>query len=522
MVYGATPAGVMAATAAADRGRSVVVIEPTTHVGGIVSSGLSATDYWGGSYVKGPVREVFEAIARHYGHAGTAWTHEPKVASAVFRERLARDGVRLVTDAQLSSVRVEEGRIQSLRTSRGIYSAQIFIDATYEGDLLAAAGGTFTVGREGRERYDEPEAGIRRTSRNACPYCRSPVSPLAVDGSPLPLVEPADPAPDGTGDERVMNYNFRLCLTRTPANQVPIPEPKGYDPARFAFFSRIAAALPHASVKETVKRGKNYDAKFEIRSAYLNMVGLPNGKFDLNSGSVFLLEFPGGSHDWARANLEQRRELYEEHREYTLQYFKWIRTDPAVPARIKDYIASFGLCADEWLENGHWPPMLYVREARRMVSEHVLTGLDILRGRNQPDSVLIAFSPLDAKSTRLVVVDDMAVHDGSLYKNVPPFQVPYRIIRPRRDEVTNLLVPVAISASHVAYSAARMEPILMGIGFAAGHAAALAIEEGAAVQDISINTLQERIRTSGQWTEQTSPRSRATAPLPASRTRPVN
>lgn len=501
VVYGATPAGIMAATAAAGRGHGVVLLEPSSHVGGIVSSGLSATDYWGGQYVRGPVREIFNAIASRYGHQGPAWTHEPKVAAAVFREHLARHGVRLVTEAHLEHVSVDGRRIQSVHTNRGTFSARVFVDSTYEGDLLAAAGVTFTVGREGRDRYGEPEAGIRRTSRLACPYCKHPVNPLGADGSPLPLVEPADPAPDGTADERVMNYNFRLCLTRTNANRVTIPEPERYDPERFAFFSRIAAALPHASVNESLKKGKHYDAKVEVKSAYFNMVGLPNGKFDLNSGSVFLLELPGGSHGWAQSSLAERRTIYKQHHEYTLQYFKWIRSDPAVPARIKDYIAAFGLCADEWQENEHCPPLLYVREARRMVSEHVLTGSDIVMRRQPTDSILIGFSPLDAKSTRLIVAGDTVVHDGSLYKNVPPFQLPYRVIRPRRSEVSNLLVPVAISASHVAYSAARMEPILMGLGFAAGQAAALAIEQGSSVQDVSIPTLQKRIRESGQWTQ---------------------
>ena len=502
VIYGATPAGIMAATAASDRGRSVIVVEPSAHVGGMVGSGLSATDYWGGLYIAGPVREFFETLGRHYGLPGPAWTHEPKVAISLFRDQLSSRGIRLVTKAPLKDVAKEAGTIRSLRTARGTFQAAVFVDATYEGDLLAAAGGDFTVGRESREQYGEPEAGIRRAARRACPYCSEPIDAFGADGKPLPMVEQPDPSPDGTADDRVMNYNFRLCLTNRPANRVPIPEPEHYDPEYFEFFSRIAAALPRASVKEAVKTGRNYLPKREVRSAYFNMVGLPNGKYDLNSGSVFLLEFPGGSHDWPRAGPKERDELYALHKQYTLQYFKWMRTHPSVPSAIKSYIGSFGLCADEWPEHGHWPPLLYVREARRMLSDYVLTGRDILGRKEFPDAVLLGFSPLDSKSTRLVAVNNLAVHDGSIYKVTPAFQIPYRAITPKRGTLSNLLVPVAISASHVAYSAARMEPVLMGLGLAAGEAAALVVEQDQPVQDIPVAVLKRRIRATGQLIEQ--------------------
>ena len=502
VVYAATPAGIMAAMAAADRGLSVILVEPGRHIGGMVAAGLSATDYWGSAVISGPTREIFQRIGKAYGADDVVWMHEPHVATDVFQEQIdRRRNLRLVTEAPLRGLRMEGPRIAAIDTARGTLRAKVFVDASYEGDLMAASGVAFRTGRESAKEYGEPEAGIRRGKR-ICAYCRTPVDPLGADGRPLPLVEPADPLPDGSADDRVMNYNFRLCLTRDPANRVPIPAPRRYDPARFAFYSRIAAEMPRAGVTESVKGGDgSYHRKREVRSSYFNMVALPNGKFDLNSGSVFLLEMPGGSRRWPLGNEAERARISEAHREYTLQFFQWMKTDPAVPRKVKDYIAPFGLCADEWKDNGHWPPRLYVREARRMVSDHVMNAQDMKSARSFADSVLVGRSPLDAKSTRLMVAGDRAVKDGAIYRPVPNFEVSYRAIRPKRDEAVNLLVPVAVSASHVAYSAVRMEPILMGLGTAAGEAAALGVEQDVAVQDIDVGTLRRRLSGLGQKLE---------------------
>lgn len=500
VVYGATPAGILAAVAAAKDGHRVVLALDGTHIGGMVSAGLSATDYWGSGYIAGPTADFFKRLGAHYGTQVPAWAHEPGVAENAFSKLLSEHpGIEVVTGAVLRTADVEDKRIQAIHTDAGTFRAPVFIDATYEGDLLAAAGGSYAVGRESRQKYRESLAGVVRDKKGACAYCLRPIDPFVTGGKvPLPLLE-AGGEPAGSGDARVMNYNFRLCLTDRPANRVPFPEPRNYDPARFEFFSRAAAQLPHASVKDQVKSSRTYAPRRQVRSAYFNLTALPSGKYDMNSGSVFLLQLPGGSLAWPEADPEDRARIFDAHKEYTLQFLRWIRTDPGVSSKVRDYLSKMGLCADEWKETEHWPPLLYVREARRMVADHVVVQPDIEGKRQYVDSVLAAFAPFDAKSVRLELSHDGQVFkEGTIYKGTAPFEIPYRAIRPRESEVTNLVVPVAVSASHVAYSAIRMEPILMGLGTAAGHAAALAVEGGTSVQDVEVAALQARLKSSGQ------------------------
>lgn len=466
----------------------------------MVSAGLSATDYWGSRYIAGPTFDFFKRLGAHYGTQEPAWVHEPGVAGDAFRKLLsAHPRIEVVTGALLRTAEVQDARIRAIHTDAGTFRAPVFVDATYEGDLLAAAGGAYAVGRESRRMYGESLAGVRREKKRACAYCPRPIDPFASGGTRLlPMLE-AGGEPAGSGDARVMNYNFRLCLTDRPANRIPFPEPRNYDPARFEFFSRAAAQLAHAGVTDQVKSSRTYAPRRQVRSAYFNLTALPAGKYDMNSGSVFLLQLPGGSLAWPEAGPEERARIFDAHKEYTLQFFHWMRTDPGVSPRVRDYLSNMGLCADEWEETGHWPPLLYVREARRMMSDHVVTQPDIEGRRRFEDSVLAAFAPFDAKSVRLELSSGGEVFkEGTIYKGTPPFEIPYRAIRPRESEVANLLVPVAVSASHVAYSAIRMEPILMGLGTAAGHAAALAIEGGTSVQDVEIAILQERLEASGQ------------------------
>lgn len=498
VVYGSTPAGIMAAISIAKRGHQVLLVTPDTRIGGMMSSGLSATDYWGSDYISGPVLDFFRRLGRHYGKAGPSWVHEPSVAEATFQAMLAEQPrIQLVTGAHLIRVRKDGGSIKALETTAGTLSATVFVDASYEGDVLAGAGVPFAVGRESSAQYGESLGGVRYEAKPACIYCRQPISPVGKGGHLLPMLEAAEAVP-GSADGRVMDYNFRLCLTDRPENRRAIPEPRDYDPARFEYFARAAAQLPHASVSDQIKSSSQYLPRRQIRSAYFNLTALPNGKYDMNSGSVFMLQLPNGGGDWPEGDARERREIYDRYREYTLQLLKWMRTDLRVSSKVRNYLAGMGLCADEWPEEGNWPPLLYVREGRRMISGLVVTQTDIEQRRRYPDAVLAAFSPFDAKSARLVVMaDGRIIQEGTIYETVPPFEIPYRSIRPETG-ASNLLVPVAVSASHVAYSAIRMEPIWMGLGTAAGEAAALALERNVPVQRIDTAELQIRLKEVGQ------------------------
>jgi hypothetical protein len=518
VVYGATPSGVLAALAAASHGHNVILIEPSQQLGGMVASGISATDYWGSPYIRGPVLDFFRLLGAAYGKGQPVWHHEPKVASRVFTQMLREQPrIRLVMQAPLQSVRMKGSRISEITAGNRRYPGSQFIDASYEGDLMAKAGVTFHIGRESRQQYNESQAGVR-LGKSVCPKCGEKFSPVGKDGRLLPLVDPHTGAHEGEADGRIMNYNFRLCVTRDRKNRVPFPSPRNYDSNRFELFARMSRAMPNTMVRDDSKpAGTHYVAVRQIRSPYFVMTGLPNRKFDLNSGAVYLMELPGGAAGWAHATPEQRARIRDAHKQYMLEYVHWLRNDPAVSEDARTFFADFGLCADEWVENDHWPPQLYVREARRMVSDRVVTAVDLERRARYPDAILAGKAPLDSKSVRFVATPNRTdvVKDGNLYVNVPSFSIPYRAIRPRPGQASNLLVTNVPSASHIAFTAIRMEPILMGLGVAAGEAAAQAEEQGVAVQDIDVAKLQARLRAQGMKTEVPMPRARKRAPTPA-------
>ena len=520
VVYGATPSGILAAVAAASRGHRVTLIEPSQQIGGMVTSGVSATDYWGSPYIKGPVLGFFKLLGASYGKDQPVWHHEPKVALRVFTKMLREQPrIQLVMHAPLQSVRMKGSRIGDITAGDRRYAGSQFIDASYEGDLMAKAGVTFHIGRESSQQYNESQAGVS-LGKSVCPKCGVKFSPVGADGRLLPLIDSSIAVREGQADGRIMNYNFRLCVTRDSRNRLPFPEPREYDPHRFELFARMSRAMPNTLVRDDSKpAGTHYVAVRQIRSPYFAMTGLPNRKFDLNSGAVYLMELPGGAAGWAQATPGQRARIRDAHEQYMLEYLHWLRNDPAVPENVSIFFADFGLCADEWIDNDHWPPQLYVREARRMVSERVVTAVDLEQRARYPDAILAGKAPLDSKSVRFVATPELTdvVKDGNLYVNVPSFSIPYRAIRPRPGQASNLLVTNVPSASHIAFTAIRMEPILMGLGVAAGEAAALAVEQGVAVQGVDVAKLQARLRAEGMKTEVPATRARKRAPTPASR-----
>ena len=492
LVYGATPSGFCAAIGAARAGAAVVLLEPTPHIGGVNTGGLCFSD--SNQTVRAALGGLFEEwhlrIEKDYRERGVVlpyevavkdhrpWTYEPKIAAKVTAALLAEAGVRVIARQSLISIVHDGARVAAVVTAADSYRAKVFVDATYEGDLMAAAGVSWTIGREGRAEFGESLAGKRY------PKSPMPINGRDAAGQPLPLATATDAGPEEAGDKNVMVYSFRLCLTSNAANRVPFPAPDHYDPARFELVRRY-----YAQEKRPVLAWDLYP--------------LPGDKVDANNGigKQFSMGLVGGCNGWSEGDAAHRASMWEAHRQYTLELYHFLTTDPAVPEKLRSELAAYGLCKDEFPESGHWSPQLYVREGRRMRGAYVYTQADVMRLHEKPDSIGISSFPIDSHDCQRVAREDGSViNEGTIFpvrmsdrRHGFPSQVPYRTITPKKDECTNLLVPVALSATHVAYSSIRVEPTWMMIGQSAGIAAALAAKAEVAVQDLSYAKLRESL-----------------------------
>ena len=498
IVYGATPGGFCAAIAAAREGASVLLLEPTGHVGGLITGGLSHSD--SNQMVRSTVLGLFEEwhlrVVKDYTDRGrpapydptvkdqARWTFEPHVAMRVTRAMLKEAGVTTVTECVLQSVEKNGARIAALKTSRGRYAAKAFVDGTYEGDLMAAAGVTWTIGREGRDQYDESLAGKRYPKR------LMKIDGFDDDGAVLPLVTTADAGAGAAGDDHVMTYSFRLCLTRDPANRVPMPEPANYDPARFEI------------VRRALKAG--------VRGVGFDLYPLPGDKLDGNNSihGQFSLGLVGGADDWHAADAAGRAAIWEAHKQYTLEFIHFLTHDPAVPEGVRRQYAGLGLCQDEFEEHDHFPPALYVRESRRMQGLYVLSQKDILKERKKADPIAVSSFPIDSHDCQRIAREDGVINEGTIFpvrrknpKRGYAYHVPYRAILPRAEQAENLVVPVALSCTHVGISSLRIEGTWMIVGQSAGIAAALAAASDVAVQEVPYARLRERLLAQGQALE---------------------
>ena len=491
IVYGATPGGCCAAIAAAREGVSVILLEPTGHVGGVNTGGLSFSD--SNQTVRSTLRGLFEEwhsrIEKDYQDRGVQlpykvsvkdqahWTYEPHVAARVTNSMLAEAGVTVMTRRVLKVVEKEGNQITRLKTSDGDFSAAIFIDGTYEGDLLAAAGVTWTVGREGRSEFGESLAGKQY------PKPRMAISGLGSNGDPLPLITTMDAGPDDGADRNVMVYSFRLCVTKNPANRVPFPKPAHYDGSRF----------------EVLRR---YFAQEKRHQSPWDFYPLPGHKFDANNGigKQFSMGLVGGGNRWCDEDEAGRANMWEAHKQYTLEMYHFLSNDPAVPAEIREEYAQIGLCVDEFAEYGHWSPQLYVREGRRMVGEYVLSQRDIKEEPRKGDAIVVSSFPIDSHDCQRIGTGLMVVNEGTIMPvRMPgrghgyPYQIPYRSITPKAAECRNLLVPVALSCTHVGISSIRVEPTWMSLGQSAGVAAAISAKQNIAVQQLQYPELRARL-----------------------------
>lgn len=485
VVYGGTASGVIAAVAAAREGLHVALLEPGRHLGGMVSGGLGWTDHGRKEVIGGMSLEFFQRVGRHYGEAIT-WYFEPHVAEQVFQEMVKEAKVNVFLDHRLrgkTGVQKRVTKIIEIVTENGdSFRGAIFVDCSYEGDLMAQAGVQYTWGREGIAQYNESLAGVR----DHTPKHQFAVSiwPHDADHKLLPEIYQGAKGEVGAADKKVQAYNFRLCMTDNEPNRVPFPKPATYDPKRYELLARMLKAM-------TEKNG---------RAPGMNEVmkpdPLPHRKTDTNNNGPFSTDYIGGSWSYPEADYQTRARIWQEHKDYLAGFLYFLANDLSVPADLRKEVSRWGLAKDEFTDTQNWPRQLYVREARRMVGGFVMTQKDIQTELIKEDAIGMGSYNSDSHNVQRVVTSDGSAveNEGDMQVPVHPYQIPYRIIVPKRQEATNLLVPVCFSASHVAYSTLRMEPQYMIIGQAAGMAASMAIKNKTTVQDFDTKALVEKLR----------------------------
>lgn len=490
IIYGGTPAGVMAATEAAREGLNAAIVEPGSHIGGMITSGLCYSDVGNVEAIGGLAREFFLRTGIYYNNGiRQEYFIEPHMAERVFNWFVDEIGVDVYYGQRLKEsggVQKTGAVITSITTeNHAVFSGKIFIDCTYEGDLMAMSGVSYTLGREGQDQYGESLAGRRPYgTTNNFSY---PLSAFSADGILLSGISSDTPVEEGQGDEKLPAYNFRLCLTDDGTNQVPFAQPDGYDPQQYELLLQWLLLLKQSE--------GNRDLKI---TDVFSMGSLLGGKTDANNLGPFSSDYIGQSWAYPEADYEAREQIILQHKQYLQGLLYFLTQDERVPAELREDMSRWGLAADEFTDNDNWPYQLYIREARRMIGDFVMTQKDLQTDRTKEDSIGMGSYFIDSHHVQREVTEDGFVqNEGEIQVKVPPYQLPYRILTPKRTEAGNLLVPVCVSASHVAYSSIRMEPQYMILGQAAGLAAKLAIEQNCAVQDIDILTLQTKLQEKG-------------------------
>jgi hypothetical protein len=526
-VFGGTSAGIAAAVQAARLGKTVVLAEPGKYLGGLTTGGIGATDIGNKAAIGGIAREFYGRIAKYYAQDGawkfetrqdyfthrgsgqskasdlgatnaTMWTFEPHVAEKLFRAMLQEAKVPVHFQQRLAGVQKDGARLTGFTTEDGhVFRAQMFIDATYEGDLMARAKVSYHVGREANATYGETLNGIRAETPKH--QFIVPVDPYVKLGDPtsglLPFIQSGDGGAPGEGDHRVQTYNYRLCFTTNAANRLPAPPPPGYDPAAFELLARYFDALVASGHKPKL-------------SEFWNPIWLPNQKTDINNNGGFSTDFIGANYEYPEAGYAARERIGREHLNYTRAFLTFLATSPRVPAHIRAEMRQWGPCRDEFTETEGWSPQLYVREARRMISDYVMTekhcrGLEVAA-----DSVGLAAYNMDSHNYQRIVKNGHVENEGDV--QVPPmkpYPISYRSIVPKAGECENLLVPVCLAASHIAYGSIRMEPVFMILGQSAATAAVLALDGKTSVQQVDYAKLRAQLLADKQVLEWVSPKS---------------
>ena len=519
VIYGGTSAAVMSAVQAKKMGKTVIIVSPDKHLGGLTSGGLGFTDSGNKAAIGGLSYEFYHRVWKHYqnekawkfqkkadfgrrgegtvggpdGKTPAMWVFAPHVAEKIFEEFIAEHKIPVVRNEWLDrtdGVEVSDGRIRSITTLSGKkYSGKMFIDATYEGDLIAASGVDYHVGREATSVYDEKWNGVQTGVLHHGHHfgaVKKPISPYVVPGDPksglLPRVSDKDPGKYGSGDKKVQAYCFRMCLTNHDANRMPFPKPENYDPKQYELLVRV------------------FDAGW--RDTFNKFDALPNHKTDTNNHGPFSTDNIGFNYDYPEATYERRQEIIKEHEEYQKGLMYFIANDPRVPEDVRKRMQTWGLAKDEFLDNGHWPHQIYVREARRMIGSYVMTENELQKRRPTPDSVGMGSYTIDSHNIqRYITPEGYVQNEGDIGVPISPYQIAYGSLVPKADQCENLLVPVCVSSSHIAFGSIRMEPVFMILGQSAATAAAIAIDENINVQDVDYEKLKAQLLKDGQVLE---------------------
>ena len=519
VVYGGTSAAISAAVQVKKMGKSVVVVSPDAHLGGLSSSGLGWTDSGRKEAIGGIARDFYHRVWRHYqsveswkwqdmedygnrgqgapsidGDRRTMWIFEPKVAEEIFESWVKENEIEVLRGEWLDrekGIEKKDARLKSITTLSGNrFEGEIFLDCTYEGDLMAAAEIGYFVGRESNKAFGETLNGVQ-IKRARKHQFSGRVDPFVVEGDPssglLARISNQGPGSEGEGDLKMQAYNFRLCLTRVPENRLPFPKPETYDASQYELLLRTL-----------LMGSRHVFGKFDP---------IPNAKTDTNNHGPFSTDNIGMNYGYPEASYEERKKIIREHEEYQKGYFYFLCNDPRVPEDVRKRMSEWGLAKDEFADNGHWPHQIYVREARRMVSDFVMTELHLRKIKETPRSIGMGSYNMDSHNVQRYVARDengkaYVLNEGDIQINPGgPYQISYGSIVPKSEECQNLLVPVCVSSSHIAFGSIRMEPVFMILGQSAATAAVFAIEDEVSVQEVPYDKLASRLSEDGQVLE---------------------
>ena len=513
VVYGGTSAAVIAAVEVAQSGKSVILVSPDLHLGGLTAGGLGWTDTGKKEAIGGLSRNFYHRIWQYYnrdeawiwqkredygnrgqgtkavdGSKRTMWIFEPHVAESVFEDYIKEFKIKTFRNEWLnrsSGIQKNNSKIVSLTTLSGkVFKGKVFIDATYEGDLMASSGVSYHVGRESTKTYGEKWNGVQTGVLHHQHWFWENISPYKIPGDStsglLPKISKEPPGEYGTADNKIQAYCFRLCMTNNDENRKPFPKPKNYDPSQYELLLR-----------SLLTGRKDFFRKFDP---------IPNYKTDTNNHGPFSSDNIGMNYDYPEASYQKRRAIIEEHKNYQMGLLYFVANDPRVPSDIREKLSQWGLAKDEFKDNENWPHQIYVREARRMIGSYITTEQDVLLKREVPKPIGMGSYAMDSHNVqRYITPQGFVQNEGDIGVKPPaPYSISYGSLTPQKNQCSNLLVPVCLSSSHIAFGSIRMEPVFMILGQSAAVAACVAIDENSAVQDIDYNDLKALLLNKGQ------------------------
>ena len=513
VVYGGTSAAVIAAVEVAQSGKSVILVSPDVHLGGLTAGGLGWTDTGKKEAIGGLSRNFYHRIWQYYnkdeawrwqkredygnrgqgtkavdGSKRTMWIFEPHVAESVFEDYIKELKIKTFRNEWLnrsSGIQKNNSKLVSFTTLSGkVFKGKVFIDATYEGDLMASSGVSYHVGRESTKTYNEKWNGVQTGVLHHQHWFWENISPYKIPGDStsglLPKISKEPPGEYGTADNKIQAYCFRLCMTNNDDNRKPFPKPKNYDPSQYELLLR-----------SLLTGRKDFFRKFDP---------IPNYKTDTNNHGPFSSDNIGMNYDYPEASYQKRRAIIEEHKNYQMGLLYFVANDPRVPSDIREKLSQWGLAKDEFKDNENWPHQIYVREARRMIGSYITTEQDVLLKREVPKPVGMGSYAMDSHNVqRYITPQGFVQNEGDIGVKPPaPYSISYGSLTPQKNQCSNLLVPVCLSSSHIAFGSIRMEPVFMILGQSAAVAACIAIDENSAVQDIDYNDLKALLLNKGQ------------------------